>query len=499
MLPPATALAATTTPIVEAALSTHKSKANPSAAAARARRKARARAQAAAAHQAEVDQVNALPIHHRHAAGIDVGSRSHWVGVGFAARDPSDRVREFPAHTDGLRALAACLHAHGVTTVALESSGVYWIPLYEPLESQGLEVLLVDPGYARQLKGRPKTDRRDAQWIYRLHSVGLLAAAFRPDGPTCVPRAYLRPRGNLVRYAGQHLQHLHKAPEQMNLKRNNVLSDLTGTTGRKIIRAILSGVRDPQRLAALRNYRRRATAAEVAQALTGSYRAEHLFALRQAFPAWQFSPGQPDAVDEQLQAQLAQMKRARPRPPRPPRRGPKANDPRFDVRAALYYVVGLDLTAIEGFGAGTALAVVSELGTDLSKFATVKHFGSWLGLCPQWHKTGGQVRSSRTRPGVNRVAAALRLAAHGLHHSPSALGAYYRRQKARLGAAAATTATAPKLARLLYRALTTGLGYVRPTQAEYEARWRAQQIEALRRRARRLGLEVRAAGGAADG
>ena len=390
MLPPATALAATTTPIVEAALSTHKSKANPSAAAARARRKARARAQAAAAHQAEVDQVNALPIHHRHAAGIDVGSRSHWVGVGFAARDPSDRVREFPAHTDGLRALAACLHAHGVTTVALESSGVYWIPLYEPLESQGLEVLLVDPGYARQLKGRPKTDRRDAQWIYRLHSVGLLAAAFRPDGPTCVPRAYLRPRGNLVRYAGQHLQHLHKAPEQMNLKRNNVLSDLTGTTGRKIIRAILSGVRDPQRLAALRNYRRRATAAEVAQALTGSYRAEHLFALRQAHDLYRSHHRQIAECDAMIRAELARLPNRsgdKPFTAKPRRCGRKPNDLSFDARGPLFGALGLDLTEIDGTDVGTALVILAEIGIDVSRFPTEKHFASWLGVCPRQHES----------------------------------------------------------------------------------------------------------------
>jgi transposase len=465
---------------------------------AHAQRKARAKAKTAAAHQAHIEQVNALPIRNRQAAGIDVGSRSHWVCVGFCTDTDADLIREFPAHTDGLRALAAYLHEHGVTTVALESSGIYWIPLYELLESEGLHVVLVDPSYTKQIKGRPKTDKRDAQWIYRLHSVGLLAAAFRPDGPTCVLRCYLRQRANLIRYASQHIQHMHKALEQMNLKLNNVLSSLTSLTGQRIVRAILRGTRDPEKLAALRNSRCQATTAEIIQALTGSYRPEHLFALRQAFEAWQFYQKQVDTVDEQLAAQLQTMKTSRPLPPLPPKprsRGKKPNDPRFDVRAALYYVVGLDLLEIEGVDEGTALVVISELGTDLSTFATVKHFCSWLGLCPQWHKTGGQVQSSRTRPGVNRVAAALRLAAHSLHHSHSALGAYYRRQKSRLGAASATTATAHKLARLVYYALSKGLPYVKQSQAQYEAQMRAQQIASLKKKARRLGLQVQDPGG----
>lgn len=478
-------------------MSTRKAKPSPSSTTPQtkthAKRKARAQAKTVAARQTETAQLNALPIRNRQAAGIDIGSRTHWVCVGFTTADHSDFVREFPAHTDGLRALAVYLHEHGVTTVALEATGIYWIPLYELLESEGLEVFLVDPSYTKQIKGRPKTDKRDAQWIYRLHSVGLLAAAFRPDGDTCVLRSYLRQRASLIRYASQHIQHMHKALEQMNLKLNNVLSSLTGATGQQIIQAILRGTRDPQKLAALRNFRCQATAAEIAQALTGSYRPEHLFALRQAFEGWQFYQKQLDAVDEQLRVQLERMKTARALPPLPPKkriRGRKPNDPRFDVRAALYYVVGLDLLELEGIEEVTALTVVSELGTDLSKFATVKHFCSWLGLCPQFRKTGGKVKSSRTRPGLNRVAAALRLAAHSLHHSKSALGAYYRRQKSRLGAPKANTATAHKLARLVYYALTKGLPYVKQSQAEYEAQLRGQQIESLKKKARRLGLEV---------
>ena len=457
------------------------------------RRKARARARAARAHEAEERRVEGLPVTQAHAAGIDVGSRSHWVCVGAGAGDPAACVREFPAHTAGLHQLLDYLRQHHVTTVALESTGVYWIPLYELLESNGFEVLLVDPSYTKQVKGRPKTDRLDCQWIYRLHSVGLLAAAFRPDEKTCQLRSYLRQRANVIRYAGQHIQHMEKALEQMNLKLREVISDITGVTGQAILRAILKGTRDPQKLARLRNQKCKASEAEIAQALHGSYRDEHLFALRQAYEAWQFYQKQLDQVEEQIQQQLARMKQDRALPPLKPRprtSGRKPNQPRFDVRTALYYVVGIDLTEIEGIAELTALTIISEIGPDVSKFATVKHFCSWLGLCPQLKKTGGRVKSSRTRPGVNRAAVAFRLAANSLYASKGALGAFLRRQKGRLGAPQAVTATAHKLARIVYLALKHGLAYVRQSQQEYEAKVREQQIKGVQRRARQLGLEV---------
>ncbi len=456
------------------------------------RRKTRAQARSEALRQKEAAQVEALPVQHPHAAGIDVGSRSHWVCVGFASEVNAGSIREFPAHTDGLKALAAFLHEHQVTTVAMESTGIYWIALYELLESEGFEVLLVDPSYARQLRGRPKTDRRDCQWIYRLHSVGLLAAAFRPDEKTCQLRAYLRQRATLIRQASQHVQHMQKALEQMNLKLTEILSDITGVTGRSILRAILRGARAPEKLAKYRDKACKASAAEIAQALTGSYREEHLFALKLAYEAWQFSLKQVEKADEQIALQLGRMKCDRALPPltllRRPRR--KINAPRFDVRTALYYVVGLDLTEIEGISEMTALTIISEIGPEVSKFPTVKKFCSWLGLCPNWKKTGGRVKSSRTRPGVNRAATAFRLAAHGLHRSQGALGAFLRRLKARLGAPAALTATAHKLARIVYLALKHGLPYVRQSQEEYAAQMREKQLKALKRKARQLGLEV---------
>ena len=456
------------------------------------RRKARAKAKSEAHRQQEAAQVEALPVQHPHAAGIDIGSRSHWVCVGFTTDAASCLIREFPAHTAGLKAIAAFLREHQVTTIALESTGIYWIPLYELLQAEGFEVLLVDPSYSHQLRGRPKTDRRDCQWIYRLHSVGLLAAAFRPDEKTCQLRAYLRQRGNLIRQASRHVQHMQKALEQMNLKLTEVLSDITGLTGKTIIRAILRGTRAPEKLAKYRDKGCKASEAEIAQALTGSYREEHLFELKLAYEAWQFTLGQVGKVDEQIALQLGRMKGDRALPPLKPKARPKrrASSPGFDVRAALYYVVGLDLTEIEGISELTALTLISEIGPGVSQFATVKKFCSWLGLCPNWKKTGGRVKSSRTRRGVNRAAQALRLAAQSLHHSQGALGGFLRRMKGRLGGQAAVTATAHKLARIVYLALKHGMTYVRQSQEEYETQMKEKQIKALRRKARQLGLEI---------
>jgi hypothetical protein len=302
------------------------------------RRKARAQAKSETLRQQEAAQVQALPVLRPHAAGIDIGSRSHWVCVGFTTEAGSGLIQEFPAHTAGLKAIAAFLHEHQVNTIALESTGVYWIPLYELLQAEGGEVLLVDPSYSHPLRGRPKTDRRDCQWIYRLPSVGLLAAAFRPDEPTCQLRAYLRQRANLIRQASRHVQHLQKALEQMNLKLTEILSDSTGVTGRAILRAILRGTRAPEKLAQYRDKACKASEAEIAQALTGSYREEHLFALKLAYEAWQFTVGQVAQVDGQIALQLGRMKGDRALPPLKPKARPqrRVNAPGFDVRTALY-------------------------------------------------------------------------------------------------------------------------------------------------------------------
>jgi transposase len=462
-------------------------------AAARAFDACQAHAQAEAVEQTEAQtRMAAMPIVNRHAAGSDIGSRSHWVCID-ADGEETKCVREFPTHTEGLKAILAWLRENHVTTVAMESTGVYWIPLYELLESEGIEVFLVDPSYTKQVKGRPKTDRLDCKWIQRLHALGLLAAAFRPAEKICVLRNYLRQRANLVRCCGEDIQHMQKALEQMNLKLTVVLSDITGTTGLAILKAILRGVRDPIKLAKLRDPRCKNTEATIAQALHGSYRDEHLFALRQALACWEFHQKQLHELDEVLEKHLTTLKQEKDIQALPPRnKGYKrgANDPRFDVRAALYYASGVDLTAIEGISDVTALTVISEIGTDMSPWATVKHFTSWLGLCPQHKKTGGKVKSSRTRPGSNRAAQALRLAAYSLLRNKSALGAFVRRLRSRLGAAKAVTAAAHKLARLVYWTLLRGTAYVKQTQEQYETQQREKQIRNLKKRAAQLGLVI---------
>ena len=441
---------------------------------------------------------DSLPIRHRHAGGVDLGLRSHWAAAPPLPDGTAD-CAEFDTYTDGLEALADWLQARGVTTVALEATGVYWEPAFALLEARGFEVLLVAPHYTSGIKGRPKTDRLDCQWIQRLHAHGLLPASFRPPADVAILRHYLRQRAGLVRDGARHIQHMQKALEQMNVKLPEVVNDLTGLTGLKVIKAILAGERDPVALAQLRDKHCQNSQHTIARALRGSWRAEALFALRQALASWEHYQGQLRELEEVIRQHLHAMKRSAALPPLAPKprvRGRKPNEPRFDVRAALYYVTGVDLTELEGIEAVTALVVVSEIGLDMSRFETVKHFCSWLGLCPLVKQSGrkksGQkkVKSARTRPGKGRAARALCLAAAALWQSRSALGAYLRRLKSRLGPEKAVTATAHKLARVVYQALKSGTLPAAVSAAEYEARQRERAVEALKRKARRLGLIV---------
>jgi transposase len=364
-----------------------------------------------------------LQVVHPDAAAVDVGSAEHWVAVP-PARDP-EPVRRFAAFTADLERLADWLRACRVTTVVLESTGVYWIPLFELLERRGFDVRLVDARQAARLPGRPKSDEDDCQWPQRLHSYGLLASAFRPADQVCVLRGYLRQRQMLVTYAGQHIQHIQKALEQMNLKPTGVVSDITGKTGMDILRAILAGERDPAALARLRNPHCHASEAGIAQALQGNWRDEHLFALKQAVALYDFYQQQRQECDQAIAACLqtfADQSGGQPPPYRPRQRGRKSHEPRFAARQALYRMAGVDLTAVEGIDATTALIVLSEIGTDMSRWPSEKHFASWLGLCPQHRISGGKILGRRTRPGSSRAAQALRLAARPLHHAKSALG-----------------------------------------------------------------------------
>jgi transposase len=431
----------------------------------------------------------ALPVQHEHAAGIDVGDASHWACVD-ATPDGSDTVREFPAHTPGLRQLVDWLRQCGVTTIALEATGVYGHVLYLTLLEAGFHVITAPPQFARQIKGRPKTDKRDCQWIQRLHKIGLLPSIFQPNEATHALRDYVRQRANLVRLSGQHIQRMQKALESMNLKLTKVLGDITGVTGLKVIRAILAGERDPAALARLRDRRCKHTAAEMAQALDGRYRPEFLSELRCCLILWEKYQEVIAALDMEIAGHLRSMARQVELPPLPPRirvRGRKPHDPRFDVRTALYYATGVDLTAIEEIDELHALTLVSELGSDFTKWPTVKHFTCWLGLCPNWQKTGGKVKSSRVRRGKNRAALALRLAAWSLMRSQSYLGAYLRRQRSRLGAPKAITATAHKLARIIYYVVRYGMAYMRQTEEAYAEQVRARLEKQLQRRAKELG------------
>ena len=433
--------------------------------------------------------VTALPVHHPHAAGVDVGDRSHWVCVGPAEAD----VREFPAHTAGLRDLVAWLRHRGVTAVALEATGVYGHVLFLTLLEGGFEAVVTAPKFTRQIQGRPKTDKRDCQWIFRLHAHGLLPPVFQPDDTTQTLREYVRQRGTLVRLSGQHVQRMQKALELMNLKLTHVVGDVTGVTGLKVIRAILAGERDPVVLAKCRDRRCKNSEADIARALDGRYRAEYLSGLRIALRMWEAYQDAIAGLDEEIERHLRGMKRASPLPPLPHKvrvRGRKPHDPAFDVRTALYFATGVDLTQVEGIDAIHALTLVGELGADFRKWPTVKHFTSWLGLCPNVRQSGGKVTSSATRRGKNRAAHALRLAAWGLMRGTSGLGAYLRRQRSRLGAPKAITATAHKLARIVYALVRFGGEYVKRSEAEYTEQVRGRLERQLKRRARELGFEV---------
>jgi len=434
----------------------------------------------------ELQQINL------NAAGVDIGAASHYVAVP-EGRDPDGQtVRTFGAFTPDLAALADWLTRCGIETVAMESTGVYWIPLFELLTTRGFEVKLVDPRQLKHVPGR-KTDVLDCQWIQQLHTFGLLAAAFRPTDQICVLRSYLRQRAMLVSYAAQHIQHMQKALEQMNLKLAHVVSDIAGLTGLAIIRAIIAGERDPRALARLRDRRCKADEATIARALEGTWRQEHLFELRQAVELRDFYHQQVAACDAEIEAQLGRFEdksggQPLAGPARRPQGGRRA--PSFDARPPLHRLTGIDLTRIDGIDGPTALKVIAEIGLDMTRWPTEKHFASWLGLAPGSKVSGGKRLSGRTKPSASRAAAALRLAASSLHHSRSALGAFYRRLRGRLGAPKAITATAHKLARLIYAMLRFGTEYVDRGQDYYEQRYQSRVISHLMRRAQELGYTL---------
>ena len=435
-------------------------------------------------------QVNALEQINLHAAGIDIGAEEIYVAV--PPDQDTQSVRAFPTFTADLRRLAEWLKACQIETVAMEATGVYWIPLYELLEEEGFEVCLVNARHLKNVSGR-KTDVLDCQWIQQLHTYGLLNPSFRPPEQIVAIRSLVRHREMLVQYRSAHIQHMQKALTLMNVRLTNVLSDITGVTGLKIIRAILAGERNPHKLAQLRDERCKKSEAEITKSLEGHYKREHLFALKQALELYDFYDHQLQACDAELEAMYQEVD-----PPEDPGTPPPAprtqkrrkNQAHFDLSPALYRLTGVDLTQIDGVDELTVQKVLSEIGTDMSKWPTVKHFTSWLRLCPNNKITGGKVIQTGVQPTKNRASTALRVAAASLKTSDSALGAYYRRMRARLGTPEAITATAHKLARIIYIMLKERKPYHDFGSNYYEQQYRARVLRTLNRRATMLGFRL---------
>ena len=435
-------------------------------------------------HNSEFKQINF------NAAGVDIGATTHYVAVP-EGRDPKGQdVRNFGTFTSDLYAIADWLEQCQIDTIAMESTGVYWIPLFEILESKGFDVKLVNPRFIKNVPGR-KTDVVDCQWIRQLHSYGLLKGSFRPEDQICVLRSYLRQRALLVSYASQHIQHIQKALEQMNIKLNQVIRDITGTTGMSIIRAILTGERNPKKLAQFRNSRCKNDVKTIAKSLHGNWRSEHLFTLQQAVELFDFYQKQVADCDLKIEQHLVDFEdRSNGQPLDKSRKSTGRNKLSFDARTHLFQMTGVDLTKVDGLDSLTVLKLISEIGLDMNRWPTAKHFASWMGLSPGSKISGGKVLSAKTKKCANRAAHYLRLAAYSLHSSKSAIGAFFRRKKAHLGPAKAITATAHKLARIIYNMLKKGTEYKDIGQEYYEQRYQNRVLQNLKRRAKQLGYEL---------
>ena len=433
---------------------------------------------------------------HPHAGGLDVGA-TH-VHAAAPPHGDSPCVAVFRTFTADLYRLAAWFKEQGVTTVAMESTGSFWIPIFQILESCGLEVLLVNARHVKNVPGR-KTDVSDCQWLQYLHAVGLLQGSFRPPAEICAVRSIMRHRASLVTEGAMHIQHMQKSLTEMSLHLHHVLNDLSGVSGLAIVDAILAGERDPQVLAQLRDRRTKATEEEVREALIGDYLPEHVFTLGQAREAYRFGREQMRACDAEVERLLAQLRsqvdpELVPPPPaksssHPPRKG-EIDLPANDLRTELYRLLGTDVTQIPGLGASSACMLLAELGTDLQAFPSADHFVSWLGLCPNPQISGGKVLRHGTRRVKHRVATIFRVAAQALHHSHAALGEYYRRMRSKLGAPKAITATAHKLAGIYYHLVTTRTAYDESIFEKNEELHQKRRLERLKREAAALGLTL---------
>jgi transposase len=437
-------------------------------------------------------QVEHMPIMYANAAGLDIGSREIYACV--PPDRAEDNVQVFATFTPDLNHLADWLTQHEVDTVAMESTGVYWIPTFELLEARGFKVYLVN---ARNMKGVPgrKSDVQDCQWIQKLHSVGLLTNSFRPDAEMCALRAYLRHRADLLQHRASHILHMQKALQQMNIQLAQVLTDITGETGLAIIRAIVAGERDGVKLAQKRNPCCKSSADIIAKALIGTWKEEYLFALEQSLELYDFYTQQVARCDAQIQHQYAVMKprwddtRVIPTPHQTGRNRQKTA-PATDVRADIIRITGVDVAAVVGIGPGLAQTILSEIGTDMSRWPSAKHFASWCGVAPHNDVSGGRVLRSRTMPIRNRAGQAFRQAAQSVGRTSSGLGAFYRRKRMQGGPLFAQAATANKIARTVYHMLKYHVQYEDMGAAEFERQHRDRDIKALRKRAAKLGLTL---------
>lgn len=428
-----------------------------------------------------------MPTVNPHAAGMDIGAREIYVAVP-ADSDP-EPVRSFTTFTDDLRAIADWLKACGVRTVAMESTGVYWIPVFQILESAGFEVCLVNSRHVKNVPGR-KTDVSDAQWLQYLHAVGLLRASFRPPEAICALRSVLRHRDSLVQLSSRHVLHMQKALAQMNVQIHNVITDLTGVTGLRILDAILAGERDVQKLAALRDGRIKAPEETIARSLVGDFRREHLFTLEQSLKAYRFTQALIEECGVEMEKLLSTFeKQTEPPPPMPRRQSHhKAAPCELSIHQHIYQITGIDLTTVPGIEINATRTLFCEIGPVLDRFPTAKHFASWLGLCPDNRITGGRVLSAKTRDVPSRAAYILRMAANSLHRSQTRLGDYFRKMKGRLGTPKAITATAHKLARIIYHLLRERVAYDDSIFAQEDEAHRRRKFQQLSAQAAAYGF-----------
>jgi len=427
----------------------------------------------------------------RDAAGLDVGASEIWVDVGI--ENDAEPVRRFETFTADLNAMADWLKSCGIRTVAMESTGVYWIPVFQILEAKGIEAVLVNASYAKNVSGR-KTDMLDCQWVRTLHSYGLLPASFRPAKEIAVLRSYMRHRQMLIETAAAHVQHMQKAMAQMNVQLQHVISDITGITGMRIIRAIVAGERDRQKLAAMRDIRTKANEQTIAKALEGDYRPEHVFALKQSLELFDFYQKQISDCHQEIASHLRTLEtkaeQGQTLKPARTKKKKKRNQPAFNIREEAFRISGVDLTEIDGINESATLSLIAEIGVDMSRWQTEKHFASWLALCPNNKISGGKILQRRTRKSASRARDILRLCGQSLMGSRSALGAYCRRMCMRLGEPKGITAAAHKLALLVYRMMKFGRHYVDIGQDRYEQTYKERALKNLARKAKDLGFQL---------